>query len=202
MKIPPWVSSLNLWFMKGNKIYINILIIIIFIRFWLKLCPNTEYYFIKQIARFGNQICELIDTSFEDSNNSNNYFTDYEEENKIMEIKKKSKLDEEEEKTNRFRKIVRLQKIRGFWEANEKIVDTIGLKLEDIHKTCTLEAKKIDLWMTMIVMVVLEVKFKNKMRSWSMIFEKSEEYLKENGENYLQNKDKIMEIFNMNEIKL
>ena len=84
----------------------------------------------------------------------------------------------------------------GFWELDSDLADLLFLNEEDVLKSCPLEFQdKIQVWVTMIVMSYLRVNFSEKMGSLTLILEKAEEWLKENGVNFSEYQERIEVIF-------
>ena len=89
-------------------------------------------------------------------------------------------------------RIVLDQRILGFWELDSDLADLLFLNEEDFLKSCPLEFQgKIQVWVTMIVMIYLRENFSKKMGSLTLILEKAEEWLKENGVNFSEYQERI-----------
>lgn len=96
---------------------------------------------------------------------------------------------------DKLTKIILSQKIMGFWEMKNDLIDLLGLNEEVISKSSSSEfSNRNHLWMTMIVICYLQLNFAEKSGSWALISEKAEEYLEENEINLSEYKSKIMEI--------
>lgn len=74
------------------------------------------------------------------------------------------------------------QKIPGFWELEKILAELLLLNEGDVLNNCPSEFKeKNHFWVTMIVVRYLRLNFPTKLGSLTLILEKAEEYLIENG---------------------
>ena len=97
---------------------------------------------------------------------------------------------------DKLTKIVLSQKILGFWEFNSDLADLLFLSEEEILKKCPSELlEKNHLWVTMLVANYLRQNFSEKMGSLTLILEKAEEYLKDNGVDPSEYQSKVGAIF-------
>ena len=89
------------------------------------------------------------------------------------------------------------QKIPGFWELEKNLAEFLLLSEEDVLNNCPSEFKeKNHFWVTMIVVKYLSLNFSAKLGSLTLILEKAEEYLIENGveiSKYQERVDAILE---------
>lgn len=85
--------------------------------------------------------------------------------------------------------IVEKQKIEGFWPEDESIFKNLGLDFGKILDEKPKEINQKEIWITILILVVIEVKFQNEKNSLKLIIQKSKEYLEKNNINYLSFKD-------------
>jgi len=83
--------------------------------------------------------------------------------------------------------VVSLQKVSGNWEATSEALSIFGLKLSNLVMPAgiaSLPSDKETIWMTILLLFLLETKFVHKKNSWSLIFKKGSKWLETKGINY------------------
>lgn len=90
-------------------------------------------------------------------------------------------------------KILGKQKLGGFWEDTKEIFALLQLKADDVFKQKPQELNK-ESWLTIIVLMCLEVRFGNEQGTWKLIAQKAMEYLEDNNVSYSNYKGKASEI--------
>ena len=91
------------------------------------------------------------------------------------------------------------QKIPGFWELEKKLAELLLLSCEGVLNNCPSEFKeKNHFWVTMIVIKYLRLNFSAKLGSLTLILEKAEEYLIENGVEISKYQEGVEALFEKN----
>jgi len=96
-----------------------------------------------------------------------------------------------EPQSDKLMDIVKAQKLSGFWECNEEVVKMIGKSYKSIQEKLPVEIKSkapsdivLAVWITIIMLYVLETQYSSKKVSWSMIQRKANKWLSEKGFDY------------------
>ena len=188
---PPYGINLEEWdTLPDNQIWADCLRVLKPGGF-LKLCENKH-----NLIKFQNLTYDFKDKTFptfqEDHDTKQTNDDDFKK--KIPKGKEEESKNEEKKEVvgDKLTRIVLGQKILGFWELDSNLADLLFLNEEHVLKSCPLEFQdKIQVWVTMIVMIYLRANFSEKMGSLTLILEKSEEWLKENGVKFLEYQDRI-----------
>jgi len=84
--------------------------------------------------------------------------------------------------------IVKAQKISGYWSLNENSANLVQLGVSEIEKSIP-EAIKLstnshDIWITILILALLDIYYESKKGSWTMVQKKAVKWLEENGFDY------------------
>ena len=118
------------------------------------------------------------------------------EENEAQKITKNKEQNLGHKQANNKDELVKIlgkQKLDGFWEDTKEIFVLLQLQAEEVFNKKPQELNK-ESWLTIIVLMCLEVRFGNEQGTWKLIAQKAMEYLEDNNVSYLNYKVKASEI--------
>ena len=115
---------------------------------------------------------------------------------KSMEIiEEGDKKEENNENKDHLMKLLAKQKLGGFWEAKPEVISLLGKAAEQIFDKMPKEIEKKEIWLTIVVVCFLELKFPKSQGAWTLISQKAVEYLEDLELNFASLKQIALDIF-------
>ena len=107
---------------------------------------------------------------------------------------KNEAIGEKTENKDHLMKILAKQKLGGYWEVKVEVISMLGITSEQIFDKMPKEIEKKEIWLTIVILCFLELRFQKNQGSWTLISQKAVEYLEDNNVNYELFKQIAMEL--------
>ena len=95
------------------------------------------------------------------------------EESKVEKIEKKEEKIEKPENKEHLMKILTKIKSSGYWEVSKDLISLLGVSEQQIFDRMPKEIGKKEVWLTVVILAYLEIKFPKNKGTWDLISQKA-----------------------------